>query len=213
MRRWLRLGVGPLLVLAGLWGCGDAPPARTADSPAGSAPEGDPPGATQEADALDASASPPPVDSVPSAASSVCSSGRTWSAGDQGDPEMNPGRACIACHARPTTPGDEERGPLFAVAGTLYPTLREPDLCSGVNGKSEIMPSVEITDAVGQVLTLEPNRAGNFYFQGSVAFPIRARVLFDGKVREMHTPQSSGDCNGCHTEAGREGAPGRVLLP
>jgi hypothetical protein len=126
---------------------------------------------------------------------------------------MNPGRACIACHTRPTTPDDDLRGPHFAIAGTLYPSVREPDLCSGVNGKSELSASVEITDAAGQVLTLQPNRAGNFYFQGSVAFPIRARVLRDGRVREMHGAQSSGDCNGCHTEAGLEGAPGRVFWP
>jgi hypothetical protein len=29
----------------------------------------------------------------------------------------------------------------------------------------------------------------------------------------MSTLQSSGDCNGCHTEQGKNGAPGRIFLP
>jgi predicted CXXCH cytochrome family protein len=29
----------------------------------------------------------------------------------------------------------------------------------------------------------------------------------------MMTPQETGDCNSCHTEQGRNGAPGRILLP
>jgi len=29
----------------------------------------------------------------------------------------------------------------------------------------------------------------------------------------MTAPQTSGDCNGCHTQTGANGAPGRITLP
>lgn len=136
----------------------------------------------------------------------VCTSGEVWSQGDEGSPDMTPGRACIACHS---DAGDD--GPRFSVAGTLYPTAHEPDDCNGTGGAQ-----VEITDADGQVLVLEVRSSGNFYLSAgaaTLAMPITARVLQGDQVLPMLTPVMTGDCNTCHTQEGKEGAPGRVILP
>ena len=42
-----------------------------------------------------------------------------WTRGNHGSPDMNPGRACIACH---TT----DDGPALTIAGTVYPTASKP---------------------------------------------------------------------------------------
>src|SRR6185369_17553767 len=60
----------------------------------------------------------------PFAAAPTCTSGMTWTRGDHGSSVMNPGRACLACHAA-------NHGPAFTIAGTVYPTGHEPDLCDG----------------------------------------------------------------------------------
>jgi hypothetical protein len=137
----------------------------------------------------------------------TCTSQTSWTGGTRGSPSMNPGLACIACHA--TTGGE---APLFALAGTVYPTAHEPDLCNGVNGAT-VGAQVVIAGADGQTVTLSPNAAGNFSYQGTVALPFQAKVVFMGRERVMTTPQSSGDCNSCHTQSGASGAPGRILLP
>ena len=64
----------------------------------------------------------------PLGASARCTSGTTWTGGNEGSANMNPGRACISCHA------GEDDAPRFTIAGTLYPTGHEPNLCNGVNG-------------------------------------------------------------------------------
>jgi hypothetical protein len=120
---------------------------------------------------------------------------------------MTPGRACIACHSGPV--GDE--GPRFLFLGTVYPTAHEPDDCNGVGGVQ-----IEITDANGVVQTVTARSSGNFYAAGDPAdlrFPITARVLRGTKVLPMVTPITTGDCNTCHTQEGKEGAPGRIILP
>ncbi len=140
----------------------------------------------------------------------VCSSNSFWTGGNDGSERMNPGRACIACHQA------EREGPSFAFAGTVYPTLREPDRCNGVHPNQYPGLQVEIIDANGTVHAVSVNRAGNFFqrrSQATVVFPIRARVRYEGRVREMATPQMSGDCNACHTQDGLDGAPGRIRLP
>jgi hypothetical protein len=43
--------------------------------------------------------------------------------------------------------------------------------------------------------------------------PYTVEVRYQGRVRAMTTPQSTGDCNSCHTEQGAKGAPGRIMLP
>lgn len=144
---------------------------------------------------------------------SVCSSGSFWTGGNDGSSRMNPGRACISCH----TNSSEDSTPSLWVGGTVYPTFREPNLCQGADGTTTYAgASVEIEDATGKVVSLSINASGNFLLPRTgtaLTFPIRARVLYNGKVRHMASPQYSGDCNSCHTENGENGAPGRIALP
>jgi hypothetical protein len=137
--------------------------------------------------------------------SPICTSGRTWREGNEGSPEMNPGMACIQCHAA------SDEGPRFSIAGTVYPTLHEPDLCDGAPPSSGAQ--VIITGADGRTLTLAPNAAGNFYSETRVAGPYRARIVTSSGERAMTAPQTSGDCNSCHSLAGANAAPGRIMLP
>jgi hypothetical protein len=127
-----------------------------------------------------------------------------WTSGDEESPQMHPGGACIACHSR-------GEGPRFSVAGTVFPTAHEPTDCYGVEGGSDV--HVEITDAAGSVLTLSVNAAGNFYSTKTVAYPFHAKVVTMGQERAMGAAQATGDCNSCHTETGKNGAPGRIMLP
>jgi len=134
----------------------------------------------------------------------TCTSGRTWTGGNEGSQNMNPGMACIQCHA-------SDEGPRFSIAGTAYPTIAEPDLCYGAPSSSGAQ--VVITGADGRVLTLSLNGAGNFFSEMAVAKPYHAKVVTAGSERAMTAEQTSGDCNSCHTPAGANGAPGRILLP
>lgn len=137
----------------------------------------------------------------------VCTSDSYWTQGDESSPDMLPGRACIACHSAPG--GDE--GPRFRFSGTVYPTAHEPDDCNGVGGAQ-----IEVTDANGAVFTVTAGPSGNFFQGGDpadLAMPIKARVIHDGKILPMVTAVDTGDCNACHTQNGKEGAPGRIILP
>jgi hypothetical protein len=142
----------------------------------------------------------------PFAVPPTCTSNVTWRGGNQGSPSMDPGQACIGCHAKS---GGE--APPFAVAGTVYPTAHEPDNCNGASGSGGA--TVVITGADGRVLTLAPNGVGNFSYEGALALPYLAKVTYMGRERVMGTSQTSGDCNSCHTQAGTMNAPGRILLP
>jgi mono/diheme cytochrome c family protein len=73
--------------------------------------------------------------------------------------------------------------------------------------------SVTITGADGLTITLTPNEAGNFYSATRLKLPLQATITDQGRARTMAVGQSSGDCNGCHTQAGDSGAPGRIVLP
>ncbi len=132
-----------------------------------------------------------------------CTSGKTYN-GSEG-PNMNPGRACITCHQK------EEGKPIVQIGGTVYPSLLEPDMCLGVNGGA----TVQITDATGKVFSLPVGPTGNFSLRNAtVAMPFKAKVIrADGKERAMGAAQSTGDCNSCHAEQPKNGAPGRILLP
>ncbi len=133
----------------------------------------------------------------------TCVSGLAWTGGNEESSEMHPGRDCIGCHAR------ANEGPDFFAAGTVYAAPNEHDDCYGVEGVT-----VELTAMDGTVLTDVTNRAGNFSFAGAApALPYTARVLYDGRVRPMAMPQSSGACATCHAETGLNGAPGRILAP
>ena len=146
--------------------------------------------------------------SDPFSAAPTCTSGATWTRGDDGRPTMKPGQACIACHAS----SGEQEAAIFAVAGTLYPTAHEPDDCNGASPSSGL--KVVITDANGKTFTLTPNAAGNFYSLALIATPYKAKVVdASGKERAMVAAQTDGDCNGCHTQSGDNGAPGRIIPP
>ena len=147
----------------------------------------------------------------PFAAAPVCTSNHTWTSGNHGSSSMNPGLACVSCHS------SRGEGPRFALAGTLYPTAHEPDLCDGVNGGA-VGAQVVIVDANGQSITMTPNSAGNFSWEGNLATPYQAKVIYMGRERAMIESQTSGDCNNCHTQqgampTGTTKAPGRILLP
>ena len=147
----------------------------------------------------------PPQD--PLNALPTCTSKTNWTKGTNGSSLMEPGQACISCHARS---GGE--APTFAIAGTLYPTGHEPDNCNGTNGTSGA--SVVVTGNNGSIITLTPNSAGNFYSSTSSPPPYLAKVVNSaGSERVMSSTASSGDCNSCHTQNGANGAPGRITLP
>jgi hypothetical protein len=141
---------------------------------------------------------------------SVCTSKATWKSKDHGSPLMHPGGACIDCHS------GERDAPEFSLAGTVFPTAHEPIDC---NGKAGV--SVVITDAKGKTHKLKTNAAGNFYLETSIPTPYTAKLVSsDGKTeRAMNDAQTSGDCNGCHTEegthtkSGTDDAPGRIMAP
>lgn len=136
----------------------------------------------------------------------VCSSDQYWTGGDDGSPKMHPGGACISCHEQ------DDDAPLLHAGGTVYPTAHEPDDCHGSAGAI-----VEITDATGQIFSLTTNANGNFLIEqdevDSFVTPISARVLYQGRQRQMEQQVETGNCNSCHTEAGSNGAPGRIMLP
>jgi hypothetical protein len=150
---------------------------------------------------VDAGTGPDPFSVAP-----TCTSNTTWTRGTSGSGSMEPGMACINCHA---SSGGE--APRFTIAGTVYPTAHEPDLCNGANGTNGAL--VVITGADGASTTITPNAVGNFYYTGSVATPFRAKVTYMGRERDMAATQTSGDCNSCHTQNGTMSAPGRILLP
>jgi hypothetical protein len=130
---------------------------------------------------------------------SRCTNGIVPDAGDYSE-LMRPGEACITCHTA-------QDGPLFEIAGTVYPTLHEPIDCRGAAGTT-----VVIIDATGAVHNLKTNESGNFFFDDQVPRPYRALVVRSGSLVEMQAPQTNGDCNSCHTEWG-DGAPGRISIP
>ena len=189
--RSIRSWFAYVLVLS-VAGCGASTTEMGAAQPSGG-------GSSGRADGGDADAAPDPFSAAP-----TCTSGVTWTRANHGSSEMNPGRTCIACH---TT----EHGPALTIAGTVYPTAHEPDLCDGVDGSDGVM--ITIVDADGQTLTLSPNAAGNFRSESRITAPYQAAIHYQGRDRSMGVMQTSGDCNGCHTQAGANGAPGRILLP
>jgi len=153
----------------------------------------------------DASGADAPAD--PFAAPPTCTSGKTWTGADNGSKLMNPGRGCITCHSK------SSEAPVLTLAGTVYPTAHEPDLCDGASSTVYSGATVVITGADQQTITLTPNTAGNFLYQGGLALPFRVKLTYMGRERMMAVAQTSGDCNSCHTQDGADGAPGRILLP
>jgi hypothetical protein len=195
----LSLLVGSL-GMALLAGCGAGSTESTGTSQAGGATDaGTGTNADANAGGHDAAAGNDANASAP-----ACTSGMTWMYGDHGSSQMNPGRACIGCHST-------HNGPPLTIAGTIYPTAHEPDLCDGADGTTGAL--VVITGADGQTVTLTPNVAGNFDTGGPVKLPFTAKVTYMGRESAMTAMQTTGDCNSCHTQSGANGAPGRIQLP
>jgi hypothetical protein len=160
-------------------------------------------GASAEAGAHDAAVSDAGQgDAAPSDAGSACSSGRSWTGGTRGSALMNPGSACVACHASSGRP--------LSFGGSLYASAHEPDDCEGALGNGV---SVLIKGADGRKLTLTPNAVGNFFSQITLSAPYTVEIHYQGRVRSKLQPQSDGDCNACHSEHGAGGAAGRLMLP
>jgi hypothetical protein len=128
----------------------------------------------------------------------------SWTGGNRESASMNPGMACISCHS-------SGEGPRFSIAGTVYPTGHEPDRCNSSVGTDGAR--IVIIGADGQMVTLTPNAVGNFSSNAAVKTPFQAKVTYQGRERLMLTPQTSGDCNSCHTQNGTTAAPGRITVP
>jgi hypothetical protein len=199
-RTWSRR-VGASLVIVWLAGCGSG-----AGQSAGASVIGDPTDAGVAGEAGGSDAAGPNATSIDGVTDTqpICTSGTTWAKGNHGSSNMNPGRTCLACHAM-------MNGPPLAFAGTVYPTAHEPDLCDGASGSDGAR--VVITGADGNTLTLTPGGSGNFDTGTKVMLPFTAKVTYQGRTRAMTAAQTSGDCNGCHTQSGANGAPGRIVLP
>lgn len=120
---------------------------------------------------------------------------------DEG-PSMEPGGDCISCHSR------EGEGPRYKIAGTVMGASNDDDRCAGIDGVT-----VEITGADGQVVTIDTNGVGNFFYNGPLSTPYTAKVVRGGSQLAMTTPQADGNCASCHTAEGANGAPGRILAP
>ncbi|MDB4937380.1 MAG: hypothetical protein JWP87_4352 [Labilithrix sp.] len=148
-----------------------------------------------------------------------CASGAKWTQGNQKSPLMHPGVACNACHGK-------LGGPNLAFAGTVYRGgLHDVDDCNGTGPPPPV--TVVITDKMGKTVNAKVNEAGNFYVEaeqggpakgpggggGGFKAPFRAKIVDGTKVRAMTGSVTSGDCNSCHTPAGKNGAPGRILAP
>ena len=147
----------------------------------------------------------------PFATPSVCTSGVTKSINESEGPTMGPGWACNTCHAESNAATGENDAPIFAFAGTVYPSAHEPKGCTA---SDSLGAEIEITDANGRVFTQPVNAVGNFFDETpAFAFPYSAKIKFEGRERRMLALQVTGDCNSCHTEQGDLAAPGRILLP
>lgn len=141
----------------------------------------------------------------PAGAGEACSAQQWWILGDRESEAMHPGGDCIGCHA------DRGEGPRLQVAGTVQARVDDETDCRGVEGVL-----VELLDAQGTVfLSLTTNRAGNFFASSGLTgnTPYTARLTYEGRTREMSTPQTDGNCMSCHTAAGESGAPGRIQVP
>jgi hypothetical protein len=142
----------------------------------------------------------PPIGSVGSA----CLSGTFWTQGNTASELMHPGQACNNCHQLTS-------GPNLRVGGTVYRGPNEPDDCNGASPSPQL--TVVVQDSQGQVLQLPVNASGNFMATNRMRPPLRASVTDGFRTRMMNGTVNSGDCNGCHTVTGANGAPGRILAP
>jgi cytochrome c5 len=142
------------------------------------------------------------------AGTSTCTSGTNWTRGENID--MRPGEACNACHVR------QAPDKVMAFGGTVYPTGHEPNDCNGIGGVAS-GTVVIVKDATGKEVSIPVRASGNFSLAraNGLTAPYAVRVESNGKSRRMSTAVTAkdGDCNGCHTDSGTKGAPGRIAAP
>ena len=111
-------------------------------------------------------------------------------------PRHRPGQPCLVCHG-----GSGPASPEFEIGGTIYEYRDVPS--AGVDGVE-----VRITDATGTVVTLQSNRAGNFFLEKGrtpLFYPLNVE-LNDSRitdkptgVKTMITPIGRrADCAFCH---------------
>ncbi|MDP2339646.1 MAG: carboxypeptidase-like regulatory domain-containing protein [Deltaproteobacteria bacterium] len=133
-----------------------------------------------------------------------CSTQQWWFRGDRESAAMRPGYDCVDCHRA------RRDGPIDDVMGTVFFGVDDEDDCRGIPGVR-----VDILDADGNLaFSTTTNSGGNFRASSAaMPSPYFARVSYEGRVREMATSQTDGSCNRCHTQAGIEDAPGRIMLP
>jgi hypothetical protein len=141
----------------------------------------------------------------------TCTSGRMWTLLDRGSPLMHPGQACIECHQRMGV--RDPAASRMTIAGTVFPTGHEPNDCNGAPGTTDGGLTVEVTDAMGNVVTMTPNSVGNFSSTTAITPPLTALVRSSVATRRMVGEVMTGDCNSCHTQMGDMMAPGRVTIP
>jgi cytochrome c553 len=152
-----------------------------------------------------AAAKPPNLFGGPS----TCTSGEKYQ-GKSGF-DMRPGEACNACHTSLNVR-------TFTIAGTVYPTGHEPNDCVGTKDGSV---RIVLTDSAGKetFVPVPANQRGNFALdKGTLtgAYAVRVETTDGAKVRKMGGKvklPGDGDCNRCHSDAGSEKAPGRVVIP
>ncbi len=144
----------------------------------------------------------------------TCASGSYWLGGTRESVNMEPGFSCQGCHVT----RKPERNYFFM--GTVFPEAHAKDTC---NAEPPTGVKVEILDKHGTVvltMTARPT-SGNFYNDSlsaldatnqPIMMPYTARVVGPGGVMTMTTPQTSGDCNSCHTEQGTNDATGRIVF-
>ena len=116
---------------------------------------------------------------------------------------MAPGTACVACHLGIGKP--------LYIAGTVYSTYHDPDLCLGVTGVQ-----IELVDANHATHMMSVDSSGNFLDQDIFSLwpsPWTVAVVRGAARRPMVGTVTDGDCNGCHTAPGNNAAPGRILAP
>jgi hypothetical protein len=130
-----------------------------------------------------------------------------WTGGNMASEQMNPGEACMACH-------QVLGGPNLSFGGTVYKIAHEPDLCYGAAPPPTI--TVTVTDKMGKTASATVNASGNFQIAKQtppLKAPFSAQLSDGTNTRKMMGTVTSGDCNSCHTAAGKNGAPGRILAP
>lgn len=138
----------------------------------------------------------------------TCSSEEIWTYSEKDSPLMAPGKSCVQCHLEVN---DDHHAPFYKFAGTVMQTLHEGDDCRGAPELNVIL-----TDANDREWRLPVNSAGNFLLDpdNEVALPYTARIVDKaGNERVKQTAIEDGDCNGCHTRDGDNGAAGRLTPP